>query len=175
MPDPVLHPAPALITVRGRELTFNGRSYPCAIGRAGFASDKKEGDNCTPLGVFALRECWYRKDRLDAPETRLPLIMTSREDGWCDDPKSPDYNRRVILPYARSHETMWREDGVYDIVVPLGYNDDPVVPGRGSAIFMHLIRGDYEPTEGCIALAKPHLLEILARCGTDTRIEIAAS
>ena len=107
------------------------------------------------------------------PQTSLPIFVIGQQDGWCDAPDSPEYNRHVLLPYEASHETLWRDDSVYDIVVPLGYNDDPVVAGRGSAIFMHVAKPGYESTEGCVALAYPDLLAVLAGVDENTRIEIS--
>lgn len=150
-----------MLRVKGNQLIFNGKTYRCAIGKGGFAADKHEGDGCTPLGTFALRECWYRADRLKKPRTHLPLRIISAQDGWCDDPESPDYNKHVKLPYSFSHEELWREDHRYDLIVPLGYNDGPILPGKGSAIFMHIAAPGYTGTEGCVALAQEDLLEIL--------------
>jgi len=312
------------LVVSGNNLVFNGKSYRCAIGKGGFSANKKEGDGATPLGKFLLRECWYRADRLSAPETKLPLRVIYETDGWCDDPKSPDYNKHIIVPPASgedkggvlynewqlgagpystrqseaqknakelrhnltkaerklwyevltakqlenfkfrkqmpigpyivdfacvekkliieldggqhgesegeardkkrtafleeagysvlrfwnndvlknlegvaetirlallnthpplnppplaggakySYERLFRDDHVYDLIIPIGYNDDPVVPGYGSAIFLHLAHADYRSTEGCIALAKLDFLAILPAIDTKTMIEI---
>ncbi len=164
--------AEAVIKVIGNHLSFHGKEYRCAIGKGGFSADKREGDGCTPLGGFALRECWWRPDRVQAPKTGLPLKEIHEKDGWCDDPKSTNYNLHIKRPFAYSHEALWRDDHRYDLIVPLGYNDDPAIPGRGSAIFMHIAAPDYTPTEGCVALSCPDLLEILALCDTGTSIEI---
>ena len=155
-------------------LLFNGKHYRCAVGKGGLSSDKREGDGATPLGEFLLRECWYRADKTMPPETRLPLKIIHEDDGWCDDPAYPAYNRHVKLPFAASHERLWREDDVYDLIVPLGYNDAPVMPGKGSAIFMHVAKPDYAPTEGCVALAKDDLLELLTQVSSDTAISIGS-
>jgi len=163
------------ISVRGQQLTSQGREYRCAIGKGGFSGDKKEGDGCTPIGAFLLRECWYRADRLPKPDTKLPLRVIKETDGWCDDPKSAEYNRAVTLPAAFSHERLWREDHRYDLIIPLGYNDAPIVPGKGSAIFLHVAQPDYAPTEGCVALAQGDLLEVLKLCDSGTVIDIRAS
>ncbi len=160
------------LLVIGNELGFRGNKYRCAIGRSGIARKEKEGDGITPIGTFLLRECWYRADKMDAPKTGLPLHIIQQHDGWCDDPKSPDYNKHIKLPYAASHEKLWRDDGAYDLIIPIGYNDSPVVAGLGSAIFLHLAKADYPATEGCVALAKPDLLEILPYFDTSTLIEI---
>ena len=153
------------LIVSGGEARWGGRRWPCAIGPAGIAAEKREGDGATPAGRFAIRRLLYRPDRLPPPLTGLSLLPLSPLDGWCDDPKHPDYNRRVRLPHPASCEKMWRDDACYDLVIPLGYNDDPVVPGKGSAIFLHVARPDYSPTGGCIAIAKPDLLAMLATAG----------
>jgi L,D-peptidoglycan transpeptidase YkuD (ErfK/YbiS/YcfS/YnhG family) len=155
------------------ELECDGKTYRCAIGKNGFTPNKIEGDHCTPTGSFALRECWWRSDRLPhAPQTVLPLREIAQHDGWCDEPTDAHYNTHITLPFASSHETLWRDDHVYDVIVPLGYNDNPVEPGKGSAIFMHVAKPDYAGTEGCVALALPDLLEILSKIRGDSRIEI---
>lgn len=155
-------------------LWFNGRTYTCSIGKNGFTASPKEGAQQTPLGDFALRECWYRPDRLDAPVTGLPIRKIGRDDGWCDAPEHPDYNLHVKLPFPASHETLWRDDHTYDIVVPIGFNDIDIVPGKGSAIFFHLAKPDYTPTLGCVAVALNDMLEILAKVDEKTRIAISA-
>lgn len=162
------------IAVAGNQLFFAGNIYRCAIGKGGFSANKKEGDGCTPIGIFPLRECWYRADRIAAPETGLSTSIIREDDGWCDDPKSPVYNRHVKLPPPGgvSAERLWRDDYVYDLIIPIGYNDAPVVPGRGSAIFLHIAKPDYAPTEGCVAVAEKDLLALLVRVHTGTSIEI---
>ena len=163
-----------IIQVKGSELFFAGKTYHCAIGKGGFSADKKEGDGCTPLGIFQLRECWYRADKIAKPESNLPLKIITQNDGWSDDAGSPDYNKHIKLPYNFSHEKLWRDDDVYDLIIPLGYNDSPIIPGKGSAIFMHVARNNYKPTEGCVALKFIDLLEILPFFSEKTLIEIKA-
>lgn len=176
----------SLLRVEGNTLTCEGTRYACAIGKAGrvAAEAKREGDHQTPIGTWRLRECWYRPDRLAAPETGLVVRPITALDGWCDDPSHPQYNQHVRLPFAASHEILWREDYVYDLIIPLGYNDDPVVAGMGSAIFLHVARPDFERsnneaiahaykgTEGCVALAVEDVLALLTHCSPESRIEI---
>lgn len=147
-------------------LTFGSlTSLRAAVGAGGVvdASVKKEGDRATPAGRFQLREVFYRADRIAEITTALPLRELKPDDGWCDDPTDPNYNKFVKLPYEASHEKLWREDEIYDIVVPLGYNDEPPVPGKGSAIFIHVARPALTPTDGCIALAKDDLLKLIVK------------
>lgn len=160
------------IEVIGNQFEFAGKSCRCAFGKNGFATDKKEGDGCVPLGIFYLRECWYRADKIPAPKTNLPLKIITKNDGWCDDINSPDYNLHVQLPYNFSHEKLWRDDDVYDLIIPIGYNDAPIIMGKGSAIFLHVAEDNYTGTEGCIALSKNDLLEILPLLSPKTCIEI---
>ncbi|GEO80818.1 hypothetical protein ROR02_09490 [Pararhodospirillum oryzae] len=136
--------------------------------------DKVEGDGATPAGVFALRWVFYRPDRETAPLTGLPVRALTPTLGWCDDPADPAYNREVTLPYPASAESMWRDDGLYDLGVVLGHNDDPVVPGAGSAVFLHVADPGGRPTAGCVALALADLRALLAVCGPATVLEIRA-
>ncbi len=149
----------------------DGRRFRCAIGRGGVVREKREGDGGTPVGVWPMRRLLYRPDRLDGPPaTGLPVRAIDPTDGWCDDPADPNYNRPVALPYPASHETLWREDHLYDLIVVLGHNDDPPVPGAGSAIFLHVAHPDYEPTAGCLALARDDLLSALPHFTPGSRV-----
>jgi L,D-peptidoglycan transpeptidase YkuD (ErfK/YbiS/YcfS/YnhG family) len=151
-------------------LKWRGKTYRCALGRAGIAMTKREGDGATPVGCFNLRRVLYRPEREDAPQTLLAVEAIYEVDGWCDDPEDPEYNRPVSLPHGASAEAMWREDSLYDIVVVLGHNDAPVIPGCGSAIFLHVATPAYAPTEGCIALAREDLLKIIQDCDSETQV-----
>ena len=153
-------------------VSFAGKTYECALGRSGVRATKQEGDGVSPQGVYALRSVLYRPDRIDPPRTILPVSPIGENNGWCDDPHSPDYNQPIVFPFTPSAEHLWRDDHLYDVIVLLGHNDDPVVPGAGSAIFMHVASDSYSPTEGCVALAQEDLLAILADCTPDTVIAI---
>jgi L,D-peptidoglycan transpeptidase YkuD (ErfK/YbiS/YcfS/YnhG family) len=158
-------------------LRTGDRERRCALGRGGVveAADKREGDGATPLGRWGLRRVLYRPDRGPAPASALPVQPIAPEDGWCDAPGDPAYNRPVTLPYPASCERMWRDDLLYDIVVVLAHNDDPPVPGLGSAIFLHIAKPDYAPTEGCVALARPDLEALLATAAPGDALEIVRS
>jgi L,D-peptidoglycan transpeptidase YkuD (ErfK/YbiS/YcfS/YnhG family) len=133
-----------------------------ALGRSSLVALKREGDGGTPLGRFPVRQVLYRADRGPRPRTLLPARAIRANDGWCDDPADRNYNRLIRLPARRSAEGLQRADHLYDLVLVLGYNDRPRVRGRGSAIFVHLARPGYPPTDGCIALARRDLLTLLA-------------
>ena len=147
-------------------LLSNGRAYRCVIGKTGALIKKLEGDGSTPAGVFPLMRVLYRPDRLGFPETQLPVFALSPNDGWCDDPTHEDYNKPIKLPHDGSHERLWRDDNIYDIVVVLAYNTSPVIPFMGSAIFIHFAEPSFKSTRGCIALKDVDLLEILKTCST---------
>ena len=158
----------------GRLDLGRGRRVRCAFGRSGViaAGDKREGDGKTPLGDWPLRRVLYRADHGGAPQTALETRAIMPDEGWCDAPADPSYNQPVRLPYPASAEKLWRDDRLYDLVVVLGHNDDPVEPGMGSAIFLHLASHDYRPTEGCVALRRPDLEALLrsAKPGDTLRI-----
>lgn len=164
-----------LVGDRTKGQLIAGRSViACALGRSGIATVKREGDGASPRGTFRLRAGFYRPDHFGArPLSRLRLAPSRKRDGWCDDPSDRRYNRPIRLPAPGvSAEAMWREDGLYDLVVDLDYNRGPIRPGRGSAIFLHVARPGYLPTEGCVALERADLVRLLRRLGPRTRLRI---
>ncbi len=172
-PDTILVEAPTGAT-RGR-LHFAGTRFPCALGRSGIIADKCEGDGGTPIGTFPLRELRFRADRLSRPQTVLKTHPLALHDGWCDAPSDPAYNHAVARPYPASSETLWRADLLYDIVIILGYNDAPVVAGKGSAIFFHLAKqkdGLLQATEGCVALQLDDMMRVLKAVTPATHMTI---
>lgn len=142
---------------------LSGQVFRAALGRGGVRADKQEGDGATPSGRLVLRRILYRADRLAPPRSAVPLEPIAPNDGWCDDPDDPAYNRLIRLPSTARHEELWRQDNLYDIIGVLGWNDAPVVRGRGSAIFLHVARPDLSPTDGCVALRLEDLRSVLAR------------
>jgi L,D-peptidoglycan transpeptidase YkuD (ErfK/YbiS/YcfS/YnhG family) len=137
----------------------------CALGRSGRRAVKREGDGATPLGAYQLLRAYYRSDRIMRPRMQVPLRRLRADDGWCDASNDRNYNRPVRHPYPASAERMWRDDGLYDVVVVLDYNVRSRAKARGSAIFMHCARPGFAPTEGCVALVRSELLRLLARAG----------
>ena len=153
-------------------LRWDAHSFACVLGRSGMRTDKHEGDGATPTGAFLLRRVLYRADRVPHIKTELPSAVIARDDGWCDASGETRYNQPVKLPYPASAENMWRDDGLYDVVVVLGHNDDPVIADAGSAIFMHVAPENGGPTAGCIALAREDLLKVLEIAKPGATIEI---
>ncbi len=147
--------------------------FACALGRSGVRAIKREGDGATPRGRFGLARVLYKPDAVARPRTGLRVARIRSDDGWCDDAKDGNYNRPVRHPHRTSAERLWRDDGLYDYVVVIGHNQRPRIKGRGSAIFMHVARPGFQPTEGCIALARKDLARLLARLGPRSKISIS--
>jgi L,D-peptidoglycan transpeptidase YkuD (ErfK/YbiS/YcfS/YnhG family) len=172
LPLPVSAMTHADLVYQNGVLAWPGGSARAACGKGGVRADKREGDHASPAGIFPLVNAFYRADRISAPATALPLAALTPQDGWVDDPADPRYNMLVTLPYVASHEELWRADGLYDLIVVIGYNTSPVVPGKGSAIFLHVARPDFSGTEGCIAVAREVLLPLLGLLGPASTITI---
>ena len=172
MPVDLMVHADALTPHRG-VLACGASPYPCALGARGVTPTKREGDQATPLGSFPLRRVFYRPDVFATPPaTHLPTVAITASHGWCDDPAHPEYNRLVTLPFAAGHERLWRDDELYDLVVEIGYNDDPPRPGLGSAIFLHIARLDFSGTQGCVALRREDLVTVLAALEPGSRLVV---
>jgi L,D-peptidoglycan transpeptidase YkuD (ErfK/YbiS/YcfS/YnhG family) len=157
---------------RDGRLYWSRGSAAAAVGRAGVKADKHEGDGATPAGIYPLVSILYRADRIAPPQSRLPVKPLAPSDGWVDEPSDANYNRPVSLPYPASTEQMWREDDLYDALVVIGYNMQPVVPGAGSAIFLHIATPDFAPTAGCVAVEREILLGMLPLLGPGSKIAI---
>jgi len=145
--------------------------FKCCIGKNGSTKFKKEGDLKTPKGIFKIEHLYYRKDRVEKPITKLKCIEIKKNIGWCDDVKSKKYNKLIKINNNFSHEKLFREDHKYDLLIPIKYNFDKIIPGKGSCIFLHLTK-NYSPTAGCIALNKKDFLILLKLINKNTKIKI---
>ena len=147
---------------------------PCALGRGGIigADDKQEGDGKSPIGSWPIRRIFYRPDKEEVPISKYPVSAISPEMGWCDEPTDAAYNQLVRYPWRASAEQLWREDDIYNLIMVIGHNDDPVQPDKGSAIFVHVARKDYAPTEGCVAIAHDALRKLVTLVDINDRIVI---
>ncbi|MCF6221602.1 MAG: L,D-transpeptidase family protein [Robiginitomaculum sp.] len=165
-----------IVDTSKRILRIGGREYACAIGKNGVVPecDGREGDGKTPLGTYQIRYGMYRANKVALPTTKLLFWPIRRFDGWCDAPDDLAYNRPVRLPYPASTETLWRDSGVYDIILVLGHNDNPPKAGMGSAVFLHVAREGYAPTEGCVAVSQVDMLALIPKLSPDICVEILA-
>lgn len=153
-------------------LSAGGKTHVCALGRGGISANKREGDGATPLGSMALVSAYYRADHVRVRAARLSLTPLTARSGWCDEPHDRNYNRAVTVPYAASHEVMRREDALYDLMIVLNYNLRPRCKERGSAIFLHVAKLALSPTEGCVALPKAVLRQLLPRLSHRTILTV---
>jgi L,D-peptidoglycan transpeptidase YkuD (ErfK/YbiS/YcfS/YnhG family) len=147
-------------------------TLPVALGRGGIKANKREGDGATPRGRFRLRRLWWRADRITRPRTLLPVRRIKADDAWCEDPADRRYNRPIRLLPGAVGDRLWRNDQLYDLIIELDHNTRPRVPGRGSAVFVHIARPGLQPTAGCVALAANVVRHIVARVGPRTEIHI---
>ena len=155
--------------VRGRPgnrsqglLILGNRVMRCALGRSGISANKREGDGATPLASIKVVGGFRRGRRIAAP-TRLSLRAIRADLGWCDAPADANYNRPVRLPFAASHEKMLRGDRLYDVVIVLDWNISSRRRNLGSAIFLHVAKPGYPPTEGCVAVSARDMAWLLPR------------
>ena len=161
------------ITLKNQNLTLpNGQKVRCAVGRNGVGEKYQEGDGITPVGQWPLRKLYFRKDKMLAPKTQLEMEAITPQMGWCDAPNHRWYNRVIERPFMHGHERLYRDDDIYDLLIPIGFNDQPVHAGKGSAIFLHLTQHDYAPTAGCIALKKTDFKTLLAQISANMMVEI---
>lgn len=162
------------IDASAKRLTVGGQHFDCRIGKAGFIDWAlgREGDAKTPVGQYFLRFGLYRGDRLPPPQSKLPFWEVHKNDGWCDAPADPAYNRFIRLPYTASHEPLWREDGAYDLVIIMSHNDSPPQMGLGSAVFLHVTQADDRETLGCVALSPENWVRILPHMFCGQQVEI---
>lgn len=152
-------------------LKYKNFKIRCSLGKAGIKKKTKEGDNVTPLGTYKAVKVFYRSDKINIIKTNLKKIKIKKSTGWCDDPKSNFYNQQIKLPSICGHEELYRKDSIYDIIIVLNYNMNPIIKGKGSAIFIHVTK-NYKPTKGCIALKKIDLIKILNLIKKNTKIKI---
>ena len=159
------------ILINKKYLTFNNYKAKCSLGKRGIGLKKKEGDLITPKGRYKIKYILYRKDRVKI-ESKIKKIVIKKNMGWCDDPRSNEYNKLIKLPSVYKHEKLYKKENFYDIIIVLNYNMNPIVKNKGSAIFIHVARKNYKKTEGCVAIKKAHLLKITKGLKNNTKVLI---
>ena len=153
-------------------LKYKDRKFRCALGKAGIQKKKEEGDNITPKGNYNIIKIYYRSDRLKKISSKFKLTKITKNMGWCDDPKSRKYNQLINIPTKYSHETLYRRDNIYDLILVLNYNMKPTIKNKGSAIFIHVAKNNYNKTAGCIALKKADLIYLIKKIKKNTKVII---
>ena len=161
-----------IIVKKSGYLKYKNLKFRCALGKAGVKKKIMEGDSITPKGIFKIIKIYYRSDKIKTIETLIKKKKIKKNMGWCDDPKSRSYNQQIKLPTKYSHEKLYRNDNLYDLIAVLNYNINPIIKNKGSAIFLHIAKNSYQKTKGCIALKREHLIEIISQIKKNTKIKI---
>ena len=160
------------VLVNKNFLTYKDYKVKCAIGKRGIGKKRREGDLITPKGLFKIKKVYFRRDKVRGLETKFSMKAITKNMGWCNDPKSNKYNQLIKYPFAFNAEKLYRNDNIYDIVIVLNFNSRPVKKNKGSAIFLHVAKRKYKPTEGCVAIKKNELKKLLKLITFQTRIKI---
>jgi len=161
-----------IIVKKSGYLKYKKFKFRCALGKAGIKNKTKEGDNITPKGSYKAIKLFYRNDKVSKIKTILKKFKIKKNMGWCDDVSSNYYNKQIKINKKISHEKLHRKDNLYDIVVVLNYNINPIIKEKGSAIFLHVAKKNYNKTQGCIALKKNDLLNLISKIKNNTQIKI---
>jgi L,D-peptidoglycan transpeptidase YkuD (ErfK/YbiS/YcfS/YnhG family) len=152
-------------------LKYKNLKFKCALGKAGIGEKNIEGDKITPKGTYRVVNIYYRKDRIKKIISEVKPIEIKKNMGWCDDPNSKKYNQFIRLPSDYSYEKLYRNDNLYDLILVLNYNMDPITKNKGSAIFIH-ITNNYKATKGCVGLKKRNLIKLIKILTKKTQIKI---
>jgi L,D-peptidoglycan transpeptidase YkuD (ErfK/YbiS/YcfS/YnhG family) len=153
-------------------LKYKDLKLKCAFGRGGIKKKKIEGDNITPKGIYKILNIYCRSDRIKKISSKFQILKIKKNMGWCNDPKSKKYNQLIKIPYKYHYEKLYRKDNIYDLILVLNYNIKPIVKNKGSAIFIHIAKKNYEKTAGCIVLKKKNLIKLIERINKKTKIII---
>ena len=161
------------ILIRNKLLNCGNYKVKCAVGKIGIKIKKKEGDLITPKGLFKIKRVLYRKDRIGRLNTKLKKTPIKKNMGWCDDPSSKFYNKLINFPFKFNAEKLYKRENIYDIILVLDFNMNPIRKNKGSAIFIHIAKKKFTPTKGCVAISKNVLKKILSKINKDCKVRIA--
>ena len=159
------------ILINKNYLSYNKLKVKCAIGKKGIGNKRKEGDLITPKGQYKIKYILYRKDRVKI-SSKLKKKVIKKNMGWCNDTKSKQYNKLVKLPFTYSHEKLYKKENIYDIVLVLNYNMNPIKKNKGSAIFIHVAKNNFKKTEGCVAIKKVNLIKLINEINPNSKVKI---
>jgi len=160
------------IRLKGKYLYYLNYKIRCTLGKKGITKNKWEGDLKTPRGIFKFKKIFYRKDRVNLFKSSIKKKIIKKNIGWCDDVKSNHYNKEIRFPFGGSAEKLWRKDNIYDLIIVINYNLNPIKKNKGSAIFLHISKKNYSPTKGCIAINKKDMLDLVANIKNNSRLII---
>ena len=160
------------IFIKNKKLILDKYRIKCAIGKRGIGHKKREGDKITPKGKFKIKTILYRKDRVSHFKSKITTLPITKDMGWCDDPKSKKYNKLIYFPFKHSAEKLYRSENIYDIILVLNFNMNPVKKNKGSAIFIHVAKKSFQPTQGCIALNKFELIKLVKSIKINSVVKI---
>ena len=160
------------ILIRNKLLNCGNYKVKCAVGKRGIKIKKKEGDLITPKGLFKIKRVLYRKDRIGRLNTKLKKTPIKKNMGWCDDPSSKFYNKLINFPFKFNAEKLYKRENIYDIILVLDFNMNPIRKNKGSAIFIHIAKKKFTPTKGCVAISKNVLKKILSKINKDCKVRI---
>ena len=160
-----------ILVNKDKILYFKTKNYRCSVGLNGFTKNKIEGDKKTPIGKYSFGKLFVRTDKIKNLNTKFKYIPIRKDMAWSDDSNKSNYNN-LIKTKNKHKESLYRDDNLYDLILVINYNMNPVLPNKGSAIFLHISSDDYKPTEGCIAIAVNDFIEILKTLKPDDKINI---
>ena len=160
------------ITIKNKFLFFKDYKIKCAVGKRGIGKKKQEGDLITPKGNYKIKCIFFRPDKVKNLSTKLKKRTINKKMGWCDDPKSKDYNKLVRLPFKFNFEKLYRSDSIYDIFFVLDFNTNPIKKNKGSAIFIHIAKKSFSSTKGCVAIKKSDIKILAKKVSKNTLVKI---
>ena len=161
-----------IIINKSGHLKYKNLKFKCALGKTGVGEKKIEGDNVTPKGTYKIIKIYYRKDRIKKISSKFKLIKIEKNMAWCNDPSSQKYNQLIKLPSKYTYEKLFRNDNVYDLILVLNYNINPIIKNKGSAIFIHIAKKKYKKTAGCVGLKKSDLIKLIMIIKKKTKVII---
>ena len=151
------------ILIKKKILVYNNYKVKCSIGKRGIGVKKREGD---------IKEILYRADKIKNLKSKLQKKIINKKMGWCDDPRSNKYNKLIKLPFKFGYEKLYRTENIYDLILVLNFNMNPVKKNKGSAIFIHVAKRNYSATKGCIAVKKKDLRMLIKKINKNTKVKI---
>ena len=160
------------ILIKKKFLVYNNYKVKCSIGKRGIGVKKREGDLITPKGSFKIKEILYRADKIKNLKSKLQKKIINKKMGWCDDPRSNKYNKLIKLPFKFGYEKLYRTENIYDLILVLNFNMNPVKKNKGSAIFIHVAKRNYSATKGCVAVKKKDLRMLIKKINKNTKVKI---